>query len=421
MLKSRFKNIEDVWEYINSIPIFSKVGDKASNFGLESITQFCEKIGNPHKKIKCIHVAGTNGKGSTCYLLEAVYKHAGFKTGMFTSPHLLRYNERIRISGEEVSNHSILEFFQETEALLLEIPLTYFEISTALAFWVFAKEKIDVAIIETGLGGRLDSTNIIHPELSIITSIGKDHEQILGNSIEEIAREKAGIIKPNTPVVVGNLDAVSMKVIEEEAIKKGSRLVRSRELNPIFDHGRISLKASNQVFKTNLIEPINAWNVAMVFQSIEVLSKEFSVSELTFKVAMESFEGVPARFEKLDLQKKWYFSGSHNEQAIDAMLEAVEQIPSKKKILVLSMMEDKAKKRILSKFNAFDDLFYFEQEGDRAAQYTVINEIISAKKIDESTFKKILNELQTELVIFAGSFYFYSTIKRWLKEQTEKP
>ena len=149
---NRFKHIDDVWDYLNTIPMFSKVGNEASNFALENISRFCERIGNPHKKFKSIHVAGTNGKGTTCYLLEEVYKNAGYKTGMFISPHLVKYNERVKISGLELSDQSILDFFQEVDALLAEIPLTYFEISTALAFSVFAKEQVDIAIIETGLG-----------------------------------------------------------------------------------------------------------------------------------------------------------------------------------------------------------------------------------------------------------------------------
>ncbi len=418
-MMGRFQSIDDVWEYLNSIPMFSKVGSKASNFGLENISRFCELIGRPHTKFKSIHVAGTNGKGTTCYLLEAVYKQAGYKTGMFISPHLLRYNERIRVSGEEVSDQRILDFFRSVESALEDIPLTYFEISTALAFWIFAEEKVDIAIIETGLGGRLDSTNIIQPELSIITSIGKDHEQILGDTIEKIALEKAGIIKTNTSVVVGNLDESSFQVIESEARKKGSHLVKSSDLAPTFDKGRITFPDDNLVFKTSFVEPINAWNVTIAYQAFSGLQNRFPVSKDAFKEAMETFTGVPARFEKLHPERKWYFSGSHNEQAIDAMLEAVELLSYPKKVLVLSLMKDKAKPEVLSKFKGFDALYFYQQEGERAATHSEVAEHLSIKKIDEDSCKMILNELKTELVIFAGSFYFYSTIKRWLMNGTE--
>ncbi len=417
---SRFQSIEDVWKYLDSIPMFSKVGLKASNFGLENISRFCDKIGSPQSQFKSIHVAGTNGKGSTCYLLESVYNKAGYKTGMFTSPHLIKYNERIRLSGVEVEDQTILSFFQEVEVVLEEIPLTYFEISTALAFWVFAKEKVDVAIIETGLGGRLDSTNIIHPELSIITSIGKDHEQVLGNTIEKIAFEKAGIIKTSIPVIVGNLDQVSMKIVNEVAIRNNSQLVSISSLSPVFDKGIISFNKNNHTFKTNLIEPINAWNVAMVYQAVMILNDTFRVSNSEFKYALECFIGVPARFEKVHPNKKWYFSGSHNEQAIDAMLEAVMHISSTKKVLILSMMKDKVNQEILTRFEAFDKIYFYEQDGERSAKYADVQKFIKAKLVDEKNHKMILNELKTELVIFAGSFYFYSTIKRWLSEYINK-
>ncbi len=415
-----FKTIDDVWEYLDSIPMFSKVGDKAGNFELKNIAAFCELIGNPQHAFKSIHVAGTNGKGSTCYLLEAVYKQAGFKTGIFTSPHLLRYNERVKISGEAVSDEMIVEFFQKSSNALDQIPLTYFEISTALAFWVFAKEKVDIAIIETGLGGRLDATNIITPVLSIITSIGMDHESILGNTIPAIAKEKAGIIKSKKPVVVGNMNQLALEVIRSEASSKDAKLIQTEDLKPDFDQGTVVFKKSDHKFKSQLIEPINAWNVAMCYATVNELRKEYQVTETAFREAIASFSGVPARFEKLHPQKQWYFSGSHNEQAMDAMLEAVHEIEAPVKVLILSIMKDKVKSKTLNKLKLFDLVYYYEQEGDRAAKYDDIKKHLDVLLIDENNQKMILKELNTELVICAGSFYFYPTIKRWLNKQSTK-
>ena len=302
-----------------------------------------------------------------------------------------------------------------------EIPLTYFEISTALAFWIFAEEKVDIAIIETGLGGRLDSTNIIYPELSIITSIGKDHELILGDTIEKIASEKAGIIKILVPVVVGNLDKISLGIIKKVANSNRSKVFESSVLLPEFRQKIVYLNSVGESYKTNFIEPINAWNIGMVYQAIEILMNNFPVSKATFKCSIEGFHGVPARFEKLHKDRDWYFSGSHNEEAIEAMLGGLNQLKKDKKILVLSMMKDKVKTEILSKFSDFDSFYFYEQIGERSARVTDILPFLSVQKLDENNREIILKELQTELVIFAGSFYFYSTIKRWLKEQTEKP
>jgi len=214
---SRFTAISDVWEFFDGIPMVQKSGVSAANFSLDHIRLFCEELGNPQDKFPTIHVAGTNGKGTTCYLLEKIYADSGFKTGLFTSPHLLRYNERVRISGKEIPDHDVLRFFQSTEGILKEIPLTYFEISTALAFWYFADQQVDLAIIETGLGGRLDSTNIIKPEVSIITSIGFDHQDVLGDTLAEIAEEKSGIIKQDTPVVLGDIEDEALNSITKRA------------------------------------------------------------------------------------------------------------------------------------------------------------------------------------------------------------
>ncbi|MBO6523961.1 MAG: hypothetical protein JJ971_09055 [Balneolaceae bacterium] len=414
------KTIHDVWEYLNSIPMFSKVGDKAGNFELKNITDFCDLIGNPQHTFKSIHVAGTNGKGTVCYLLEAVYKKAGFKTGMFTSPHLLKYNERFRVSGEEVADDLILEFFQMSSNALEKVSLTYFEISTAIAFWVFSKKKVDIAIIETGLGGRLDATNIITPELSIITSIGMDHEKILGNTLASIAKEKAGIIKSGKPIVIGDLPGEVVQVIESKALSKKANLSYTEDLLPSFNKGKIVFKKTGEEFRTQFIEPVNSWNVAICYVTVNELRNNFEVTETQFKEALESFPGVPARFEKLHPKKEWYFSGSHNEQAIDAMLVAVQKMEASKKILILSMMKDKAKPEILNKFRVFRSIYYYEQEGERAAKFSDIEPVLPIVRINENNYTTILKELNTELVICAGSFYFYPTIKRWLNKQSTK-
>ncbi len=415
-----FKTIDDVWEYLDSIPMFSNMGDKASNFELKNITDFCKLIGNPQNALKSIHVAGTNGKGTTCYLLEAVYKEAGFKTGMYTSPHLLKYNERFRISRQEISDGLILEFFQMSSKALDKVPLTYFEISTALAFWIFSKEKVDIAIIETGLGGRLDATNIIASELSIIASIGMDHEKILGNTLKAIAKEKAGIIKPGKPVVLGNLAEEAVQVIQSEAASKKAKVSYTVDLLPSFDNGMICFKESGKEFITQFIEPVNAWNVAICYAAVAELADDYEVTETQFKEAIALFPGVPARFEKLHPKKNWFFSGSHNEQAIDTTLEAVQGMMESQKILILSMMKDKVKPEILNKFKFFNDIYYYEQKGDRAAKFSEIEPFLPIKRINENNYSAILKELNTELVICAGSFYFYPTIKRWLNKQSTK-
>ena len=409
-----FNNIKEVWEYLDEIPKFQDKGASASNFELEHITKFCESIGDPQNSFPSIHVAGTNGKGTTCHLLEAVYRKAGYRTGLFTSPHLLRYHERFRINGEEIQDELILKFFQSYSKELEEVPLTYFEISTALAFWIFAKEEVDIAIIETGLGGRLDSTNIIHSELSIITSIGLDHQDILGTTEAEITKEKAGIIKSGKPVVLGNISYENSRVISEIANVNNAEMIKTSELNPEFNKGLFSLRNESLSVQTRLLEEVNKWNLAAVYQTVKVLEDKFPVSKNVLVGAFEEFKGVPARFEKLHENKSWYFSGAHNIQALASTFRTLDMFEDENPTIIFSLMKDKINDEVVDLIKKERSRFYYELKTERAATFKEIEQRISLKKIDESNYKSILKEFETSLVIFTGSFYFYSTVKRWV-------
>lgn len=185
------------------LPVFSRIGIAAYKEDLHNTIALCKAVDDPHTKFKSIHIAGTNGKGSTSHMLAAILQQAGYKTGLYTSPHLTDFRERIKINGQMVSEDFVVEFVERTKEISDAVQPSFFELTVAMAFDYFAKEKVDIAVIETGLGGRLDSTNIITPLLSIITNIGYDHMNILGDTLEKIAYEKAGIIKPNVPVVIG--------------------------------------------------------------------------------------------------------------------------------------------------------------------------------------------------------------------------
>jgi dihydrofolate synthase/folylpolyglutamate synthase len=411
---SRFNTIADVWAFLDAIPMFQKSGSAAANFSLDNIRAFCEKIGYPQQKFPSVHVAGTNGKGTTCYLLEKIYTESGYKTGLFTSPHLLRYNERVRVNSEEISDQAILRFFQSAEGLLADIPLTYFEISTALAFWYFADQEVDLAIIETGLGGRLDSTNIIKPEISIITSIGFDHQDVLGETIAEIAAEKAGIIKQNIPVLIGDIEGEALAAITKHAKQKNSNLVQAKALNPAWKNKTVSLRGLKTPISTHFYERVNMWNVAMCWQATTLLSEKFPLNEKDVISAIFEFQGAPARFEKLHPRLNWYFSGSHNAQALVSSLEAISEIqPKENWVLVFSALKDKWKSEMSLCYSGFKKAYFIEQEGNRAASYEDISAFVECKKMDDMNQQIILKELQTELVIFVGSFYFYPIVKRW--------
>lgn len=199
------------------LPMYQRVGKAAYKADLETTLKLDEHMGNPHKQFRCIHVAGTNGKGSVSHMLATILQHAGYKTGLYTSPHLKDYRERIRINGKPILQRVVVDFVDRYKPLFEELKPSFFEMTVAMAFETFALADVEVAVIETGMGGRLDSTNIVDPEISVITNIGLDHTEFLGGSMEEIAGEKAGIIKPGVPVVVGEKNRHTRKVFEKKA------------------------------------------------------------------------------------------------------------------------------------------------------------------------------------------------------------
>lgn len=228
---------ETVDYLFSKLPMFTRIGAAAYKADLNNIKALSKALGNPHKTFKSIHVAGTNGKGSTSHLLSSTFQEAGLKTGLFTSPHLLDFRERIRCNGKEIPENNVVEFVQKIEPFMDEISPSFFEITVAMAYWWFAQNSLDVAVIETGLGGRLDSTNIITPELSVITNISWDHMNLLGDTLPLIAKEKAGIIKAGVPVVIGQTQPEVQNVFTEVAAEK-----------------RALLKFADATFRTELIE-----------------------------------------------------------------------------------------------------------------------------------------------------------------------
>mgnify|MGYP000257896926 FL=1 len=225
-------NYQETIEYLfNSTPVFEKVGAKAYKPGLQTTETLDKHFGHPHRQFKSIHVAGTNGKGSCSHTLAAILQSEGYKVGLFTSPHLVDFRERIRVNGECISEQYIIDFVEKERRFFEPLHPSFFELTTALAFKYFAEQKVDIAIIEVGLGGRLDCTNIITPILSIITNISKDHTQFLGNTLADIAGEKAGIIKPGVPVIIGEDLPETRSVFQQKAQKENSPIIFAQDEN----------------------------------------------------------------------------------------------------------------------------------------------------------------------------------------------
>lgn len=418
----RFSSIGDIERYLARIPTFQSDHTKAADFNLLKFENFCREFGNPQDDFPSIHVAGTNGKGSTCRILAAIYGEAGFSVGLYTSPHILRYNERFVIGGSTIPDEVLITFFREYAPVMEEHRLTYFEISTALAFWWFSESHVDLAIIETGLGGRLDATNVITPLASVVTSISLDHTDILGDSLQEIAREKGGIIKRGRPVITGKLPREAETEIRRIAEEKASKIITIDELQPEFiGEGVIKLQAGGKeiILKTTLKSPVQARNAAVAWQVVQAASGQFEVSEAQFEKGLQNVDLGFGRFEKLDEKKRWYFDGAHNIEAVKAVKQSLATVGKPgDAILVASLMSDKIKPEVMNEFSEFKNIYYYSLNTERAAPLKEIRKWwpqVTAFPTQPDQQQLLLKEFDSELVIFAGSFYFYATVRDWIK------
>jgi dihydrofolate synthase / folylpolyglutamate synthase len=430
---NRFSTIQDVEEYLDAIPKFGLTGAGAANFDLERMIRFCRLIGNPERAFASIHVAGTNGKGTTCQMLAAIYQSAGYKTGLYTSPHLLHVRERFRIDGRDMDDESLLRFFREFEELIESEKLTFFELTTVIAFWYFSVEHVDVAILETGLGGRLDATNVVDPLVSVITSVGMDHAEILGNTLEQIATEKAGIIKPGKPVITGNLSPPARKVISDIAKKHNAPLREVSQVLPTYKDGKIILKGAGNYAGQQFLIPaasrkrIDAVNAAMSLLAIDTAYSRFPVKAGAITDGMKRLDELfprHAHFERLIPDTNWYFDGAHNPEATEILIEELLSRSSADKwMVVLSFMDDKLTGDVARLWNRFPRIRYYIQESKRAATRDKL-EFYFPEAHEIRDFREIFNgnpELsKSELVIFSGSFYFYEKVRRWMGTMSAK-
>lgn len=424
-MEQPFKNVDDVYRYLEQLPMFGNQGAAAVNYSLDRIREFCAGMNDPQNRCPVIHVAGTNGKGTVCRMLASVYQSAGYRTGLYTSPHLMDVKERFKINGEMIAEDQLLQFFRLYGQKAAERGLTYFELTTAIAFWYFSDMEVDVAIIETGLGGRLDATNIVQPVLSVITSIGLDHTDILGDTEAEIASEKAGITKPGVPVVTGDLSAQAFDVIQSKADAQSSALKHAMDLNPVYREDKIELTTGGKrvTFASGSLTGIDAVNAATVYSSVQVLNRLwlFAVSDEQFTDGMEQLSTrypYHAHFEKLLDEYNWYFDGSHNLQAVKELLKQMDRIaPLNEWTLVLGMMADKLKPEISAEFSKCGSLFLYEMKPERAASIKLLMEHFPrgiALQQSDTLPKEWIKNQKSALVIFGGSFYFYSTVRRWM-------
>lgn len=353
-------NYKETVDYLFSVtPCFQREGGKAYKPGLERMIRMCDAIGNPHRGLRAIHVGGTNGKGSTTSLLAAILTAAGYKVGLFTSPHLVDFRERIRVNGEMITEQEVVTFVEETRPLIKDIAPSFFEYTTLMAFDHFRRHQVDYAIIEVGLGGRLDSTNVISPEISVITNISLDHTQFLGDTIEKIAFEKAGIIKDHTPIVIGRAEGEVRQVFEHVASELSAPIFFSQESHTVLRTADtlLGLRLETSDYgdiETPLCGVAQIENTQTVLTALRVLTDMGMVFPLTPELVARGFKevyhlsGLRGRWETLRQAPLLVCDTAHNPAGILIVAEQLKQIACKNLYVVLGMSADKDIDRNLS-------------------------------------------------------------------------
>ena len=354
-------NYQETIDYLfHTLPMFSRLGAAAIKKDITNTVRLCEALGDPQHKFKTIHIAGTNGKGSTSHMLAAILQTAGYKTGLYTSPHLKDFRERIKVNGAMCEEAFVVDFTQRIQPLIDEIEPSFFEITVAMAFEYFVEQQVDIAVIEVGLGGRLDSTNIITPELSVITNIGWDHMNMLGDTLEKIAYEKAGIIKENIPVVIGEISAESRPVFEQKAIDCSAPIFFAQEQQYVADwkqeHHQLIVAVAHhdnderETYHVDLPGIYQTKNLLTVLEAAQQLHlKGWKTDIPTIQKALphiKKLTGLHGRWEVIQENPVVVLDVGHNEDGIKQIAEQLEISTYDHLHIVIGMVKDKEVEKV---------------------------------------------------------------------------
>lgn len=377
------------------LPMFQRVGQAAYKADLSNITRICNLLGNPQNQFKSIHVAGTNGKGSVTHMLASVLQEAGYKVGIYCSPHLIDFRERVKVNGQMISKQEVIDFVAQCKDLFDEIQPSFFEYTTALAFQCFAQQKVDVAIVEVGLGGRLDSTNVITPELSVITNIGLDHTNILGETLEKIAFEKAGIIKKGIPVLIGEKQKDTEKVFEEVASKNSSKLSYAKSVEIVCDLNGIYQKK----------------NIATAFSAIQLLKEQ------GWKIEEKAIEnGFLHVAKNTAFMGRWQVLGSnptvvcdtgHNKEGVEYVVQQLAQEKYEQLHIVWGAVKDKDQTKVLELLPKNAIYYFCAPDLERAMSATELKDIAQQKSLMGQSYPSVNDAfLEAKKAANAADFVF---------------
>ena len=427
-------NYQETVEYLfNSTPVFEKVGATAYKEGLYNTYELDKHFGHPHRQFKTIHVAGTNGKGSCSHTIAAILQTAGYRVGLYTSPHLVDFRERIRVNGECISEQYVVDFVEEERNFFEPLHPSFFELTTALAFKYFAEAKVDIAVIEVGLGGRLDCTNIITPILSVVTNISLDHTQFLGDTLQKIAGEKAGIIKPNVPVVIGESNAETRPVFEAKAAENNAPIIFAEDTQEVLkaehkpdgtmlyttkSYGNISgeLAGEYQQKNTNTV-----LHVVKYLKDVRIINNDDCVRS-GFANVCEA-PGLMGRWQTIGKSPLVVCDTGHNVGGWQYLSSQIKSVECKALRIVFGMVDDKDIEHVMDMLPK-NAVYYFAQATThRAIPVSVVGEKASAHglhgtcytSVDEAYEHALADADKDDFVFVGGSSYVVADLLTYLK------
>lgn len=424
------RHYKEALKYLyDNLPMFQRVGAVALKNDLTNTIKLCEALDNPQNTFKSIHVAGTNGKGSTSHMLASVLQEAGYKTGLYTSPHLKEFTERIKINGQEVDQQFVIDFVNRIEPVIREVNPSFFEITVAMAFDYFSKQKVDVAVIEVGLGGRLDSTNIITPVVSVITNIGWDHTDLLGDTLSKIAIEKAGIIKKNIPVVISERQPDIEEVFLSRSMAFGSELFFASDTYRVTltTNDNIIIHKNGEVFMDGVKYPLKGSyqlkNIPGVLGTIDALNKrEFSIriphvrSGLEHVILNTTFKG---RWQKLQDDPVVICDTGHNVDGLREVVQQIESLQFRKLHMVIGMVKDKDINKVLALLPKRADYYFCQAKIPRALDAAALAEKaqrfglhgVVIPDVNEAKKYALRNASPDDLIFIGGSTFVIAEIE----------
>jgi dihydrofolate synthase / folylpolyglutamate synthase len=415
-------------EYLfTRLPLFSRIGAAAYKADLTNIEALSKQLGNPEKKFKSIHVAGTNGKGSTSHMLAAILQKAGYKAGLYTSPHLHDFRERIRINGHMIPEKNVIAFTEQIQGFIEKTEPSFFEITVAMAFEWFAEEQIDIAVIEVGLGGRLDSTNIIIPEVSVITNISYDHMDLLGNTLQKIAFEKAGIIKPGIPVVIGEEQAEIKNIFEQVAEENRSPIhfaSQKRFPGEWKTEGQLLYVQLTEVHNNNkknfyldLPGLYQLKNIVTVAEVISILNQNgFNITDAAMQQGLKqvkSLTGLHGRWDILHENPLIVTDVGHNEEGMKAIAKQIENTSHEELHIIIGMVKDKAIENILRHLPKMATYYFTRAQIPRALPETELADQAEKLGLKGQSFPHVKHALEAavlnantkDLILVCGSVF----------------